>query len=131
GYLWSIFVDAEDTRAMIKGRSLDDIVTSAIATKIPVYMVRINYDRGKGQVIPDELWIPAIERTGGKFFAANNEKVLLDAINEIDRAANGTIDVRQYSSQLPQFSTFALIAAAIWGAAAALKLAVPYFQKLP
>jgi hypothetical protein len=126
-----IFSDGEDTRAMINGRSLDDIVDSAIATKIPVYMVRVNYDRGKGQVIPDELWIPAIEKTGGKFFAANNEKVLLDAISEIDHAANGTIDVRQYSSQLPQFSVFALIAAGLWAAAAALKLGVPYFQKLP
>jgi len=77
------------------------------------------------------LWIPAIEKTGGKFFAANNEKVLLDAINEIDHAANGTIDVRQYSSQLPQFSTFALIAVGLWAAAAAMKLGVPYFQKLP
>src|SRR5258706_10308390 len=116
---------------MINGRSLDDIVQSAIAAKIPVYMVRINYDRGKGQVIPDELWIPAIEKTGGKFFAANNEAVLLDAINEIDQAATGTIEGRQYSSQLPQFSVFALIAAGVWTAAAAAKLAVPYFQKLP
>jgi hypothetical protein len=131
GNLLVIFSDGEDTRAMINGRSLDDIVDSAIATKIPVYMVRVNYDRGKGQVIPDELWIPAIEKTGGKFFAANNEKVLLDAISEIDHVANGTIDVRQYSSQLPQFSVFALIAGAFWMAASALKLGVPYFQKLP
>ncbi len=131
GNLLIIFSDGEDTRAMINGRSLDDIVQSAIDTKIPVYMVRVNYDRGKGQVIPDELWIPAIEKTGGKFFAANNERVLLDAINEIDHAANGTIDVRQYSSQLPQFSVFALIAAGLWAVAAALKLAVPLFQRLP
>ena len=131
GNLLIIFSDGEDTRAMINGRSLDDIDQSAIAAKIPVYMVRINYDRGKGQVIPDELWIPAIEKTGGKFFAANNEAVLLDAINEIDQAATGTIEVRQYSSQLPQFSVFALIAAGFWTAAAAAKLAVPYFQKLP
>lgn len=131
GNLLIIFSDGEDTRAMINGRSLDDIVQSAIAAKIPVYMVRINYDRGKGQVIPDELWIPAIEKTGGKFFAANNEAVLLDAINEIDQAATGSIEVRQYSSQLPQFSIFALIAATLWASATAAKLAIPYFQKLP
>jgi hypothetical protein len=39
--------------------------------------------------------------------------------------------VRQYSSQLPQFSAFALIAAGIWATAATLKLGVSYFQKLP
>jgi hypothetical protein len=131
GNLMVIFSDGEDTRAMIGGRSLDDIVVSAYKAKIPVYLVRTNYDRSKGQVIPDELWIPAVEKTGGKFYAANNEESLLAAINEIDSISTGTIEVRQYSSQQPQFATFALIAAGLWTAAAALKLAVPSFQKLP
>jgi hypothetical protein len=131
GNLMVIFSDGEDTRAMIGGRSLDDIVVSAYKAKIPVYLVRTNYDRTKGQVIPDELWIPAVEKTGGKFYAANNEESLLAAINEIDSISTGTIDVRQYSSQQPQFAIFALIAAGLWTAAAALKLAVPSFQKLP
>ena len=131
GNLMVIFSDGEDTRAMIGGRSLDDIVVSAYKAKIPVYLVRTNYDRTKGQVIPDELWIPAVEKTGGKFYAANNEESLLAAINEIDSISTGTIDVRQYSSQQPQFASFALIAAGLWTAAAALKLAVPFFQKLP
>jgi hypothetical protein len=131
GNLMVIFSDGEDTRAMIGGRSLDDIVESAYQAKIPVYLVRVNYDRAKGQVIPDELWIPAVEKTGGKFFAANNEKTLLDAIAEIDSVSTGTIDVRQYSSQQPRFAVFALIAAGLWVSAAALKLGIPYFQKLP
>ena len=116
---------------MIDGRSLDDIMKTAFDTKIPVYFVRTNYDRGRGQVIPDELWIPAVEKTGGKFYAASNEKALLDAINEIDSMSNGRIEVRQYSSQEPRFAVFALMAAGLWTAAGALKLAVPYFQKLP
>ena len=131
GNLIVIFSDGEDTRAQIGTRSLDDIVESAFAAKIPVYLVRTNYDRTKGQVIPDELWIPAVEKTGGKFYAANNEKALLDAIAEIDSASTGTIEVRQYSSQQPRFAVFALIAGAFWASAAALKLGVPHFQKLP
>jgi hypothetical protein len=131
GNLMVIFSDGEDTRAQIGARSLDDIVQSAYQAKIPVYLVRTNYDRTKGQVIPDELWIPAVEKTGGKFYAANNEKALLDAIAEIDSASTGTIEVRQYSSQQPRFAVFALIAGAFWTASAGLKLGVPYFQKLP
>jgi hypothetical protein len=131
GNILVIFSDGEDTRAMIDGRSLDDIMLTAYKTKIPVYFIRTNYDRGRGQVIPDELWIPAVEKTGGKFYAASNEKALLNAISDIDSMSNGTIEVRQYSSQEPRFAVFALMAAGLWAAAAALKLAVPYFQKLP
>lgn len=131
GNLMVIFSDGEDTRAQIGARSLDDIVESAYKAKIPVYLVRTNYDRTKGQVIPDELWIPAVEKTGGKFYAANNEKALLDAIAEIDSVSTGTIEVRQYSSQQPRFAVFALIAGAFWAAAGGLKLGIPYFQKLP
>jgi hypothetical protein len=131
GNLMVIFSDGEDTRAMIGGRSLDDIVQSAIKAEIPVYLVRVNYDRTKGQVIPDELWIPAIEKTGGKFYAASSEQTLLAAIKDIDAASTGTISVRQYSSQQPRFGVFALFAATLWASAAALKLFMPYFQKLP
>jgi hypothetical protein len=106
-------------------------VQSAYGAKIPVYLVRTNYDRAKGQVIPDELWIPAVEKTGGKFYAANNEEALLNAISDIDSLSTGTIEVRQYSSQQPQFTVFALIGAAFWASAALAKLAVPQFQKLP
>jgi hypothetical protein len=131
GNILVVFSDGEDTRAMIDGRSLDDIMLTAYNTKIPVYFVRTNFDRGRGQVIPDELWIPAVEKTGGKFYAVGNEGALLKAIDDIDGLSNGSIEVRQYSSQEPRFAVFALMAAGLWTAAAALKLAVPYFQKLP
>lgn len=131
GNLMIIFSDGEDTRATIRNRPLDDILESAVEAKVPVYLVRVNYDREKGKVIPDELWIPAIEKTGGKFYAASNEATLLDAIADIDKAATGTIEVTQYSSQQPEFAIFALIAAVFWTLSGTLKLAVPYFQKLP
>ena len=68
---------------------------------------------------------------GGKFYAANNEEALLSAIADLDKVATGTIATRQYTSQRPRFAFFALAAAACWLTAAALKLALPQFQKLP
>jgi len=131
GNLLVIFTDGEDTHAVVHGVSLDDIMQSAVDAKIPVYFVRTNYSFGKGKVIPDDLWIPAVEKTGGKFYAASDEDSLLRAIREIDQVSTGTIEVRQYSSQRPQFAIFALLAMACWAAAAVLKIGVPYFQRLP
>ena len=91
GNLMVLFTDGEDTRAIVNGRTLDEIVQSTINAKIPVYMVRTNYERSKGKVIPDELWIPAIEKTGGRFYAADSEESLLNAIKEIDSLSAGTI----------------------------------------
>ncbi|MFZ2627753.1 MAG: vWA domain-containing protein [Rugosibacter sp.] len=130
GNLMVIFSDGEDSMTR-GGNSLDSIVNSAYLAKIPVYLVRVNYGLTKGQVIPDALWIPAVEKTGGKFFAANNEKALLDAIAEIDKAATGTISSRQYSNQQPLFNAFALIAAMLWSVAAALQLGLRHFRKFP
>ena len=91
GNLMVLFTDGEDTRAIINGRTLDEIVQTTVDAKIPVYMVRTNYERARGKVIPDELWIPAIEKTGGRFYAADNEQSLLNAIKEIDALSAGTI----------------------------------------
>jgi hypothetical protein len=131
GNIMVLFTDGEDTRAVINGRTLDDIVQSTIQARIPVYMVRTNYSRGRGRVIPDELWIPAVEKTGGRFYAADSEETLLAAIRDIDAVATGTIQTRQYSSQRPRFGMFAFLAAACWLGSAGLKLGVPVFQKLP
>jgi hypothetical protein len=131
GNLMVLFSDGEDTRVQIGDRTLDEILQNSIDNKIPVYMVRTNYEREKGKVIPDEIWIPAIEKTGGRFYAADNEDSLLAAINDIDKVAAGTIATRQYTSQRPRYAFFAMMAAACWMTAAALKLALPQFQKLP
>ena len=131
GNLLVIFTDGEDTHAVVHGRTLDDIMRSAVDAKIPVYFVRTNYSFGKGKIIPDDLWIPAVEKTGGRFYAASDEASLLNAIREIDQVSAGTIEIRQYSSQRPQFAVFAVIALGCWTLAGALKLGVPYFRKLP
>jgi Ca-activated chloride channel family protein len=131
GNLMVVFSDGEDTHAVVNGVSLDDIMASAVAAKVPVYFIRTNYSMTEGKVIPDELWIPAIAKTGGKFFAASDENSILSAITEIDRVSAGSIEVKQYTQQQPRFAMFTAAALACWILAAALKLTVPYFQKIP
>jgi len=131
GNLMVIFTDGEDTRAIVNGRTLDEIMQSAVDAKIPLYFVRCNYERSRGKVIPDELWIPAVQKTGGKFYAADSEASLLAAIKDIDSVSAGTIQTTQYTSQQPRFAFFALAATLFWSTAAGLKLGVPQFQKLP
>jgi hypothetical protein len=131
GNIMVLFSDGEDTRVQVGDKTLDEILQNSIDNKIPVYMVRTNYERERGKVIPDEIWIPAIEKTGGRFYAADNEDALLAAIADIDKVAAGTISTRQYTSQTPRFAFFALGAAACFMAATALKLTLPQFQKVP
>ena len=131
GNLLVIFTDGEDTHAVVNGVGLDDIMQAAVDAKIPVYFVRTNYGMAEGKVIPDDLWIPAVAKTGGRFYAASDENSLLEAITEIDQVAAGTIEVRQYTSQQPRFAMFTAVAVMCWTAAAFLKLTVPSFQKLP
>ncbi|MGE0450708.1 MAG: hypothetical protein AB7Q29_14140 [Vicinamibacterales bacterium] len=131
GNLMVLFSDGEDTRVQVGDKTLEEILQSAIDNKIPVYFVRTNYEREVGRVIPDEIWKPAIEKTGGRFYAASNEDSLLGAIADIDKLATGTIATRQYTSQQPRYGFFALAAAGCWLAAVALKLSVPAFQKAP
>jgi hypothetical protein len=131
GNLMVVFSDGEDTRAVLQGQSLDEVLRAAIESRTPVYFVRTNYGHEQGTVIADELWIAAVRKTGGRFFAVKDEASLLRAIEDVDRVAAGEIVVREYTSQRPRFALFALMAAALWGSAAALKLGVPYLQTLP
>jgi hypothetical protein len=131
GNMLVILTDGEDAHAVINGVDLDEIMQTAVAVKIPVYFIRTNYGKEEGSLVPDELWKPAVLKTGGRFFAAKDEASLLEAITEIDHVSGGTIQVRQYTSQQPRFALFAGLAAACWLVAALSKLTVPYFQKLP
>ena len=132
GNIMVIFTDGEDTRAMIGGPEPRRHRAERRSTRrFPCTWCGPTTTREEGQVIPDELWIPAVEKTGGKFYAASDEKSLLAAIADIDRVSTGNIEVRQYSSQQPRFAIFALIAAALWTAAAVLKLAVPGVPAVP
>ena len=82
-------------------------------------------------MIPDEIWQPAVESTGGKFYAAADEDTILRAIGEIDRVSVGQIAFKQYTTERPRFSPFALAAGALWTLAVLLQLTVAFFQKFP
>jgi hypothetical protein len=131
GNLMIIFSDGEDTQVTLHGRHVDDIMRSAVASQIPVYLVRTNRDKDVGEVVPDKIWKPAIESTGGRFYAAANEQDVLRAIQDIDRRSPGTIEMNQYSTNERRFAPFALIAAALWSLALSLKLTVAHFRAFP
>lgn len=131
GNLMLIFSDGQDSQVMIGGRNVSEIVAGAVKAKIPVYFVRTSYNKSLGNVIPDHIWQPAVQSTGGKFYAAADEATILRAIEEIDQASSGTISFKQYSTERPAFSPFALMAAALWTLAIALKLTFTFFQRFP
>ena len=132
GNLLLIFSDGEDTNATVNGRPLDDIIGGAIKAGVPVYFIRTNYNKALGDpAVPDKLWREAVLKTGGKFFAASDERSLLAAIDEIDHVAAGTIRMTEYGTQRPRFAIFASIAALCFMLGALSKLAVPLFQRFP
>ncbi|MQA28725.1 MAG: VWA domain-containing protein [Luteitalea sp.] len=131
GNMLVILSDGEDANAASNGRPLDDIMRSAVAAGVPVYFVRTNYGLKAGDYIPDRLWTDAVEKSGGRFFAASDEPSLLAAIREIDQVSAGSIQVKEYSSQRPRFASFAALAVLCFTAAVVTKLAVPCFQKFP
>ena len=131
GNLLVIFTDGEDTHAVVNGVTLDTIMKEAVDARIPVYFVRANWGREAGQLISDRLWMDAVARTGGRFYAAADEQALLRAVADIDRAGTGTVSVRQYVNQQARFGMFTQAALALWAVAAALQLSVPFFQRFP
>ena len=131
GNLMVIFTDGEDTTSIVHGRSLDDILKSAVDHKIPLYFVRTNYDKDFGEGIPDAKWRSAVERTGGRYYVAKNEASLLAAVDDIDKEAAGQISARRYTSQEPRFTMFALAAFVCWAVATGLKVSTPWFGRIP
>jgi Ca-activated chloride channel family protein len=129
GNVMVVFSDGQDTQATIRGT--EQSVAGAIGAHVPVYFIRTNYDRALGEIIPDRLWKPAVEKTGGRFYAASDEATILRAIHEIDHLATGRIETRQYSTETPRFTSFGLFAVALWTCALVLKLGVPSFNKFP
>jgi len=131
GNLMLIFSDGQDTQVMIHGQSVTEILAGAVKTRIPVYFIRTSYNKGLGAVLPDDIWKPAVEATGGKFYPAGDEQAILNAIKDIDLRSEGRVDVKLYSSQRPRFTPYAFMATGLWTIALALQLTVPYFRKFP
>ena len=131
GNLMVIFSDGQDTQTLLNGQSIDSIMADARRYKIPVYFIRMAYNKSVGGLLPDEIWKKAVERTGGRFYAAADEKTILRAVHEIDQLAPGRIDMREYVVRRPRFAGLLVVAVALWLVAASLKLAVPQFRTFP
>jgi len=126
-----IFTDGEDTLAMVNGRPLEDLLKAATDSHIPLYFVRVGYNKSYDEGIADRLWKEAVEHAGGRFYVARDENSLLAAIADIDRESAGAVQFRQYATQQPRFTSFALVAVALWVAAAAMRFAWPLCSTLP
>lgn len=131
GNLMVIFSDGQDTRAVDEDRSLDDVLREASDNQIPVYFIRTSYDQQLGDILPDQVWKDAVERTGGRFFPAANEEMIIEAIHEIDRLAAGRIQVTRYVTREARFAPFALIAAGCWTLGIAMALGFRTFRTFP
>ncbi len=131
GNLIVIFSDGQDTHARFEDVTLDAIVQEAADNAIPVYFIRTAYDRALGDLISDQQWKLAVERTGGRFFPAANEAAILEAVRRIDEVAEGSIRVRRYVTNQPRFAPLALAGAGLWLAAAALALGVARMRRFP
>ena len=134
GNLMVIFSDGEDTKVngpRLGNKSVEEILGGATRAKIPVYFIRTSFNKALGRAFTDPIWKPVVEKTGGKFYAASDEATILSAIQEIDKVSVGKISIKQYSTQQPRFSIFALIAVGLWTMALTLKLTVPHLSKFP
>jgi Ca-activated chloride channel family protein len=131
GNLMVLFTDGQDTQVMIHGKPVSEILQGAVQTKIPVYMIRTSYNKSLGAVLPDDIWRPAVEATGGKFYAASDESVIIEAIKDIDSRSAGRVEVKRYSTERPRFAPYAFMAASFWSVALLLQLTIPYFRKFP
>ena len=131
GNLIVIFSDGQDTHVRFEDVTLDSIMQEAADHGIPVYFIRTAYDRALGDLISDQQWKLAVERTGGQFFPAENESAILEAIHRIDDLAKGRIRTRRYVTNQPRFGPFALAGASLWLASAALSLGVARMRRFP
>jgi hypothetical protein len=131
GNIMVILSDGQDNNVQVGSMSLDQVLKKAVLNKVPVYMVRTAYSRTLYDVIPDTIWKKAIDATGGRFYPAANQETIMMAIKDIDAAATGRIDVREYAVRQPRFSRFAITAVALWIIAIALQMTFRMFRTFP
>jgi Ca-activated chloride channel family protein len=131
GNIMVIFSDGQDNNVQIGDMTLDQVLKKAVDNKVPVYMIRTAYARGLFDVIPDQVWKKAIDATGGRFYPAANQETIMQAIKEIDAAATGRVDVREYSVRQPRYTRFALAAVLLWTLAIGLQMSLRMFRTFP
>jgi hypothetical protein len=131
GNLMVLFSDGADAEVLESGKSAMDVVEDARKAKIPIYFIKVGREIPGRVQIGDEIWRSAVERTGGHFYGGADEASIEKALADIDRASAGRIEYKQYSTERPRFTPFALIAAGLWSLALLLRLTVPTFAVFP
>jgi hypothetical protein len=131
GNLMVLFSDGADAEVLESGKSAMDVVEDARKARIPIYFVKVGREIPGRVQIGDEIWRQAVERTGGHFYGGADEASIDKALRDIDRASAGRIEYKQYSTERPRFTPFALLAAGLWSLAALLRLTVPAFSVFP
>jgi Mg-chelatase subunit ChlD len=131
GNLMVIFTDGADAEVLENGKSAFDVVEDARRAKIPIYFIKVARDVPGRVQIGDDIWRSAVERTGGHFYPGADEASIQKALADIDRASAGKIELKQYSTERPRFSPYALAAAALWSLALLLRMTVPAFRTFP
>ena len=78
---------------------------------------------------------PGVEKSHRRdrrqFYPAANQDSILQAIKEIDAAATGRVDVREYSVRQPRYAQFALIAVILWTLAFGMQMSLRMFRTFP
>lgn len=126
-----IFTDGIDAEVTEDGRSAVDVLSDARKANIPVYFIRTGTPGRGQQAIPDDVWAAAVAKTGGKFFSAVDEASIVQAVNDIDRAAPGRVEMKRYTTEQPRFAGYAMLGAALWGLGLVMRLTLPWFQTFP
>ncbi|MBA3269123.1 MAG: VWA domain-containing protein [Acidobacteria bacterium] len=126
-----IFTDGIDAEVTEGGRTAFDVLQDARNANIPVFFIRMGTPGRGPQVTPDDVWAAAVAKTGGKFFNAADESAIVRAVNEIDKATAGRVEMKRYSTEQPRFASFAMAAAMLWSMALLMRLTMPWFQTFP
>jgi hypothetical protein len=126
-----IFTDGIDAEITEEGRTAFDVLGDATKANIPVFFIRTGIPGRGPQAISDDVWAKAVARTGGKFFNAADESAVVRAVNEIDRAAAGRVEMTRYRTERPRFAAFAMAGLMCWTLALLMRLTLPWFQTFP
>ena len=126
-----IFSDGIDAEVTEDGRTAYDVLRDATRAKIPVFFIRTGIPGRVPAGVSDEAWTAAVAKTGGKFFHGTDESAVIRAVQEIDRAAVGRVEMKRYTTEQPRYAGFALVAASLWSLALAMRLTMSWCQTFP